>query len=88
VATEVGDTTRQIDAAIQVGGTVYALTATNQVLNLDLATGNTTFVTNYDPAAFFITGAVATPEPGYFLLLGAGLAGFLVVRRRRRDPQI
>ncbi len=84
VATEVGPTARQIDAAIEVNGTVYAFTATNtpQVLSLDLATGDTSVVTNYDPAAFFITGAAAVPEPASFALVGIGV--IFVSRRRRR----
>jgi hypothetical protein len=86
VATEVGPTARQIDAAIEVNGTVYAFTATNtpQVLSLDLATGDTSVVTNYDPAAFFIGGAAATPEPAPFALAGIGLAAIIVSRLRRR----
>ena len=86
MATEVGPTARQIDAAIEVNGTVYAFTATNtpQVLSLNLATGNTSVVTNYDPAAFFITGAAATPEPASLALVGIGLAAIFVSRRRRR----
>ncbi len=60
VATLVGPTAFQIDAAVEVNGTVYALTGFNQVLTLDLSTGNTALVGNYDPATFFITGAVET----------------------------
>jgi hypothetical protein len=82
-ATEVGDTARQLDAAIDVNGVVYGFTATNQVLSLDLATGDPTLVANYDPAATFITGAAATPEPGYFALVGIGIAAIVIVRRRR-----
>jgi len=86
VATEVGPTARQIDAAYDLNGIVYAFTATNtpQVLSLNLATGNTSLVTNYDPAAFFIAGAAATPEPGSFAMLGIGMAAVLISRGRRR----
>jgi hypothetical protein len=86
LATDVAATAFQLDAAIAVSGTVYAFTtSTTQVLSLDVATGDTTFVTNYDPAAFFITGAAdATPEPASFALVGAGIAAVLVSRRRRR----
>jgi hypothetical protein len=85
VATEIGVTASQIDAAIDVNGTVYAFTAasTPQVLSLNLATGNTGFVTNYDPAAFFITGTAATPEPVSFLLAGIGMAAILAFRRKK-----
>jgi hypothetical protein len=86
VATEIGPTARQVDAAYDLNGIVYAFTATTtpQVLSLDLATGNTSLVTNYDPAAFFITGAAPTPEPGSFAMLGIGMAAVLISRRRRR----
>ena len=83
LATVIGDTAFQIDAVAPLNGTIYALTATNKVLSLDLATGNTTSVGNYDPAAFFITGATAAPEPVSFVLVGAGLAAILACRRRR-----
>lgn len=88
LATLVGPTARQIDAAIDVDGTVYAFTATNtpEVLSLDVATGGTTFVTDYNQAAFFITGAaVATPEPGSLWLVLIGVIALLVYRRRRRS---
>jgi hypothetical protein len=84
VATFVGTTARQIDAAIAVNGTVYAFTATNKVLSLDLATGNTSFVANYDPAAFFVTGAAAVPEPASFPLSGIGIAAILILAWRRK----
>ena len=72
VASLVGPTAFQINAAVDLRGTVYAFTAggaelpsgqtctvggTDQVLTLDLATGNTTFMSDYDPATFFVTGA-------------------------------
>ena len=82
LATVIGDTAFQINAAAQLNGTVYALTAANTVLSLDLATGNTTSVGNYDSAAFFVTGATATPEPVSFVLVGTAFAAILVKRRR------
>lgn len=60
---------RQIDAAFDLNGIVYAFTATTQVLSLDLTTGDTSFVTNYDQAAVFIEGATVTPEPTSFALV-------------------
>jgi hypothetical protein len=92
-ATLVGPTAFQLDAAVDVNGTVYGFTAggagqitggTDQVLSLDLATGNTAFVSNYDPSTFFVTGAAPTPEPASFALAGIGIAAVLVARRRRR----
>ncbi len=88
VATFIGDTAFQLDAVAEINGTTYGFTATNTVLTLDLATGNTKFVSNYDPAAFFITGATAAPEPVSFVLAGAGLAAILVFRRRRRHSTL
>jgi hypothetical protein len=90
LATEIGPTARQIDAAFKVNGTVYAFTATNtpQVLSLNLATGNTTVVTNYDQAAYFIEGATATPEPGSFALLAIGIAVIVVSSKLLRAPSI
>ena len=60
VATLIGPTAFGIDAAVQVNGTVLGFTSANTVLSLNLANGNTTFVTNYDASAMDITGA-ATP---------------------------
>jgi hypothetical protein len=72
VARRVGPTAFQINAAVELGGTVYAFTAGggelpsgqtcrvgghDEVLRLDPATGNTAFVSNYDVATFFVTGA-------------------------------
>jgi hypothetical protein len=84
VATLIGPTAFQLDAAIGVNGTVYGFTAANTVLSLNLANGSSTFVTNYDPGAFFITGAAQTPEPGSFVLVGMGIAAALISRRRMR----
>ncbi len=83
MATEVGATIRQIDAAIQVGGTIYAFTATNQVLSLNLSNGSTSFVADYGPTTSFVTGVAATPEPVSFILAGIGIAAVLTLRRQR-----
>jgi hypothetical protein len=83
VATIVGSTALYIDAVAEVGGTVYAFTLADQVLSLDLATGSTAFVNDYDPAATFITGAAPTPEPTSLALIGTAIATFLIFRRRR-----
>jgi len=87
-ATLVGPTAFQLNAVVEANGTVYGFTAANQVLSLNLATGSSTFVANYDPAAFFITGAAATPEPASVALAGIGIAAILVLRRRRRHVSV
>ena len=84
VATEAGPTGRHIDAAIAIGGTNYAFTATNQVLSLNLMNDHASFVTNYDAAAFFITGAASTPEPSSLTLLAMGITTIVVSQWRRR----
>src|ERR1035441_544629 len=83
-ATLIGPTAFMIDAAIDLGGTVYAFTADAQVVSLDLATGSTTFLTNYDPAAAIVGGVAQTPEPASLALTAIGMAAFLVLIRRRR----
>jgi hypothetical protein len=85
VATEVGPTARQIDAAIAIGGVNYAFTATNQVLSLNLPNGDISLVTNYDTAAFFITGAASTPEPSSLMLLAMGITTIAISRWRRHS---
>jgi PEP-CTERM motif len=72
-----------IDAAQQVNGTIYGFTAANTVLSLNVAIGNTTFVTNYDSNALDITGAAATPEPASFGLLIIGMGSVIVAKRRK-----
>jgi hypothetical protein len=89
-ATLIGPTAFGIDAALQVNGTVYGYTAANTVLSLNLANGDTTFVTNYDPNALDITGAAPTPEPASFGLLAIGIAAVLAAKRLQRaarDPR-
>ena len=82
-ATLVGATTLGLDGGVEVNGNFYAFylpDTTSQLVQLDLANGNTTPLINIDPAAGLIFGAAPTPEPGTFLMLGAGLltmAGFL-----------
>jgi hypothetical protein len=96
VATLVGPTTFQINAAVDVNGTVYVLTAggaggivpsgSDQILSLNVANGSTTFLATYDASStFFATGAAAAaPEPSYFALVGLGIGGLLIYERRRR----
>jgi hypothetical protein len=83
VATIVGPTSLYIDAVAEVDGTVYAFAAADQELSLDLATGKTTFVRDYDPAVGIIFGAAPSPEPVSLGLAGAGMAAILILRRKR-----
>jgi hypothetical protein len=82
-ATLIGSTAFGIDAALQVNGVVYGFTSDNTVLTLNVANGNTTFVTNYDAAAFDTLGAAPTPEPASFGLVAMGITATLVAGRRR-----
>lgn len=84
--TLIGPTNLNLDGGVEVNGKLYAFyepNVTSQLVTLDLASGNTTFGTNIDPAAGLIFGAAPTPEPGTFLLLGSGLAGIAGFLRRQ-----
>ena len=66
VATKIGPTDTNITAMVNVQGTVYAFDVyTNQVLTLDLTTGQTTPLSDVDPAVMhLIAGATpARPSP-------------------------
>ena len=88
VATPVDPTLLGLGAAVLVSGSLYGfsndLGQAGNVVSLNPANGNTTFVTGYSPNAFAITGAAATPEPASFALVGIGIAAVLVSRRRKR----
>ncbi len=84
-ATPIGPTALTLGAAVNVSGTVYAFQdASSQALALNLANGNTSFVSDFDPAAGVIDGASPTPEPGSLALTALGIAAFPVWSRRRR----
>jgi hypothetical protein len=89
-ATPVGPTELLITSVVYSGGTVYGFAgnaeAQSHSLTLDVANGNTTFLTNMDPAAGLIFGAVATPEPASLALAACGmiLITFWKLRRAKR----
>ena len=84
VATVVSSTDLAIGAVVGVNGTNYAFNLLkSQISSHDLASGNTTLLTNTDPTAGVIRGATATPEPASIALTGIGIAATLVWRRRK-----
>jgi len=86
-ATVIAPTTVGLGGVANVNGTLYAFgNATSQVVTLNLTNGDTTVVTNFDPAAGIIAGAVAVaPEPASAALAATGIiAAALLFRRRTR----
>ncbi|MEJ7606690.1 MAG: PEP-CTERM sorting domain-containing protein [Bryobacteraceae bacterium] len=82
LGTMIAPTSFNLSAAVNVNGTTYAFNAlTNQVLTLNLTNGNTSFVSNLDPAAERIYGASPVPEPASIGLAGFGIAAALLWRR-------
>jgi len=89
LATLIGPTDLGLGAATDVDGTIYAFNdITSQAFKLNLANGQTTFVSDFDPAAGIITGAAATPEPASFMLTALGMAGAVLskLKSRRISP--
>jgi hypothetical protein len=85
LATPLTPTAIGLTTIVNANGVLYAFSASNgQVVTLDLATGNTSFVSSVDPAAGLIYGAAPVPEPDSIALTGAGLAAVAICRRRRR----
>jgi hypothetical protein len=85
VATLIGPTDLTLGAVANVNGTLYGLLdSTNQVVTLDAANGNSSFVADFDPAIGIVVGASATPEPVSIALVGIGIAAIAVCGRRRR----
>jgi hypothetical protein len=92
-ATVVNSTELLITSALDINGTVYGFAGNAEALShsftLDVANGNTTFITNVDPAAGLIFGATPTPEPSSVALVGFGIALVTVSRlRRAKRPKL
>jgi len=87
VATVIGATDLGIGAVADLNGASYAFNdLTNQISTIDLSSGTTAFVSNFDPAAGVIQGAVvAAPEPGSLSLAATALIGLAFFCRWRRQ---
>jgi len=71
-----------------VNGTAYGFSGlTNQVITLNLTHGQTSFVSNIDPAVGLVAGAspAAVPEPGSIVLTAVGLVVVASYWRRKRS---
>jgi hypothetical protein len=87
LGTLIGTTDLGIGAVAGVDGTYYAFNdMTGQIEGLNLANGSTSFISNFDPAAGVIQGAVPvpTPEPSSLSLFGTGLVGLGAFARNKR----
>ena len=89
LATLIGPTALGLGAVVGVNGAFYGFDdGTGQVVTLDLANGNTSFVSNLDPAAGIIDGASSpVPEPGSIVMAAIGIAAIVVSRRRAADKR-
>lgn len=89
-ATAIGATDLGIGAGVDVDGTSYAFNdLTNQIESIDLSTGRTNVLGQFDPAAGVIQGATAAvPEPGSIGLVVIGIALGMIGLRRRRVRQL
>jgi hypothetical protein len=82
--TVIGPTDLNLNGSVDVNGAFFAFNAgTGEVVTLDLANGQTGFLSDLDPAAGLVFGATpAVPEPTSLVLFGTGLAA-LATRLRR-----
>jgi hypothetical protein len=85
-AIPVGATDHGIGAVVEIDGISYAFDVdTDQITSIDLSSGHTTFVSNFDLSAGVIQeAATITPEPGSVALALVGLIGIAVCGRRKR----
>jgi hypothetical protein len=86
-ATPISSIDKDLITIVNVNGTVYAFSgATGEVLTLNLTNGQTTFVSNIDPALGLIGGAspAAVPEPRSIALATVGLLVAWSYKRRKR----
>lgn len=83
--TLIGTTDLAIGAVVGVNGTYYEFNDTsNQIRSLNIANGDSSFASNFDPAAGVVQGAVAaTPEPASIALVGFAIAGLAALKGKR-----
>ncbi len=89
LATVIGATDLGIGAAVEVNGISYSFNdLTTQIATIDLSTGGTMGVGNFDPAAEVLQGASpVAPEPASVGLAALGFAALLFFARRKSGWQ-
>lgn len=90
LATKIDPTDMMLDGSFYSNGSLYGFFANGnppnnffapqlQLESINLSNGTTSFVTDVDPAAVFINGAIPdVPEPSSIVLLGTGLVGLAI----------
>ncbi len=85
LATLIAPTDFGIGAALELNGATYAFNdMTSQIETLNLLTGASTPLGQFDPSAGVIQGAAPTPEPFSIALVGLGIGMLVMVRMRAR----